>query len=151
MHQMQAYLSHGDALRANQQLLKDAWESTSEAYEQSRRVLSEPNSIQVLPFLIVMFASAGIRQDRNKLNQIQGLVWQIISKEADKDVSSVKQYIPFAFNVTIRCGLKEDPKVMEQRFKLCSKAVMKDLETNFNAEECCMIWVNYIEYLCASG
>ena len=40
---------------------------------------------------------------------------------------------------------------MEQRFKLCGKAVMQDLETNFNAEECCILWVNYLEYLCASG
>ena len=40
---------------------------------------------------------------------------------------------------------------MEQRFKLCSKAVIQDLETNFNAEECCMLWVNYLEYLYAFG
>ena len=62
-HQMKDWLSSMQNVQNQAQLIKDEWENVSSAYEHMRRLVSDSMSLEVMPFLLMLFASACYRQD----------------------------------------------------------------------------------------
>ena len=61
--QVKDWLSSMQNLQNQAMVIKDEWDNVSSAYEQMRRLVSDPKSLEVMPLLLMMFASACYRQD----------------------------------------------------------------------------------------